>query len=52
MPLTRALQNDDIEPKVILDICMLVFLWHFKTKQWFGAAYISLLILNDAKQSR
>ena len=22
----RALQNDDIEPKVILDICMLVFL--------------------------
>lgn len=43
MPLTRALQNDDIEPKVILDICMLVFLWHFKTKQWFGAAYIKFI---------
>ena len=26
MPLTRALQNDDIEPKAILDICMLVLL--------------------------
>lgn len=43
MPLTQALQNDDIEPKAILDICMLVLLWHFKTKQWFGAAYIKFI---------